>query len=111
MTFQFSGQARVHAVHVFHGIVAAADAGLIRHNKQFEARVLQAVQRLRRAGKKHDPLRIAQVFLLLDDGAVAVQKNGATHKTLHPFSRLKLASNSSGATVAVPTLPTTPPAA
>src|SRR5580765_608821 len=34
---------------------------------------------------------------------------GVSDLSVHLLSRLKLASNSSGATVAVPTLPTTPP--
>src|SRR5439155_23411452 len=77
----------VHAFHVGHCEIAAADAGLIGNDEQLEAGVLQSFQRLRRAGKKDNLIRVAEIILVLDEGPVAIQENSATHKAPKPKSQ------------------------
>ena len=92
--------------HVLKREVAPPNPGLIRDDKQQKTALLQPPQGCSGAGNNDNVFKAVQVISLLDDHAIAVEKHGALHEW-----RLKLASNSSGLTVAVPTFPTTTPAA
>src|SRR5206468_3159716 len=74
-------QPLVDALDVGQGKITASDPGLVRYDEQFEAGVLQSLQRFRRARKERDLDRIARVILLLDDGSIPVQEHGTLHKT------------------------------
>src|SRR5581483_3161667 len=57
-----------------------ADAGLVRHQHEREAVILQFAQRVCRAGQQAELHGVMQVGHVLDDGAVAVEKNRGTQR-------------------------------
>jgi hypothetical protein len=72
--------------HLLHGKEASPDARLIGHDEQFEPNPLQRQQRLRRARKKRDLLRVREILLLLDQRPVPVQKDCASQIQLTPLN-------------------------
>lgn len=103
------GHTVVDAGYIGHSEIPAPDTGLISDEEELESGTAQLEQGFGRAGYKHDLIRIAQVLALLDQGAVAIEEYGSG-TGIHG-GPLKLDNSSAGVTIAVPTLPTTTPAA
>jgi hypothetical protein len=74
---QIGGQTGVDFGDVIEGEEAAANAGLVGNDEEFEAGLAQTAQGRRRAGKEDDLLRAAEVFSFFDQGAVPIEEDGA----------------------------------
>src|SRR4051812_41942536 len=98
MPGEFRGDVPMDVLDIGQREIAAADTGLICHHDQRISRPGEPLKRFNNAWVKMHFFRFVQIFSLLDQSSIAVQKNGAFHRLL-----LKLSTNSSGLTVAVPT--------
>lgn len=76
----FGGEFRldvgVDAIHVGHGEVTAADAGLVGDDEEEEAGFLQAAQGFGRAGDELHLLGFVEIVFVGDERAVAVEEDG-----------------------------------
>ena len=95
-------------MHLLLGVVASANACLVGDDEQLKAPIGESLDGLAGAGDELDLFRLVEVAGLDDEGSVAVEEDG-WFAVGHAVQ--KLARSSLGVTVAVPSLPTTIPAA